>query len=131
MYKRFEMRRAVERMPIELITPHWDIPLGFLATDITARGAYIQSEIMPSPGEHIVCSFEMYNGQPEYCLFGEVSRVNLFRRKSDQVGRPGFGVQFLDATPFDRLQIRRALKGLPPPVPTPRRKAGVVYIYAK
>jgi len=129
MYKRFEMRRSVLGLPIELITSHWDVPLGFLATDLTPRGVYIQSEVMPEPGEHVVCSFNFLNGQPPYCFFGEVARVNLFRRKAE-AGRPGFGVNFLDAGPLDRLRIRSALRGLPPPVPAPRRKSCLIYSYS-
>jgi len=114
MYKRFEMRRLLG-IPIEVITSLWDDPIDLVASNLSPRGAYIESEFMPESGEHIVCSFAL-QGAPLCCLFGEVRRVNFFRRKSEN-GRPGFGVSFLDASPIQRLRIRHSLRGLPPPLP--------------
>ena len=121
MYKRFEVRRQTA-LPIEIISTFSDEPFYLNATDLSPRGAYLESELLPNLGEHIVCSFDL-NVNENYCLFGEVSRVNLMRRKWESA-RPGFGVRFLDATPRDRLSIRQALRGLPPPVPR-RMREGV------
>ena len=76
MYKRFEMRRSIQ-LPVELITSHWDDPIHLMASDLTPGGAYIRSEIIPDAGDKIVCSFELLRGRPEYCFFGEITRVNL------------------------------------------------------
>ena len=119
MYKRFEIRRSLG-IPIELITPQWDDPINLLASDLSPRGTYIQSEIMPENGEHVICSFKLKNGQPDYCFFGEVTRINMLRRKTDR-GWPGFGIEFLDVSPFERLNIRGSLRGLPPPIPGIKR----------
>ena len=119
MQKRFEIRRSLG-IPMELILPDWDFPINLFASDLSPRGTYIQSEIMPDDGEHVVCSFKLKDNQPEYCFFGEVTRINWLRRKSD-TGWPGFGIEFLDANPFQRLNIRHSLKGLPPPIPGVKR----------
>ena len=74
MYKRFEMRRSIE-LPVELITSHWDDPIHLMASDLTPQGAYVRSEIIPDRGDQIVCSFELLRGRPEFCFFGEVTRV--------------------------------------------------------
>ncbi|MCP4600994.1 MAG: hypothetical protein GY847_10795 [Proteobacteria bacterium] len=128
MHKRFEMRRSIG-VPIEIISSMWDDPIELVASDLSPRGTYLQTEFMPESGEHVVCSFNL-KGFPNYCFFGEVTRVNLLRRRTD-FSWPGFGVSFLDASPFERLQIRHALRGLPPPVPTPtrdrRKKSRSVY----
>ncbi len=118
MKKRFEMRRCVAR-PMEIISSLWDDPLGFTTSDLSPRGAYVLSELLPDMGEHMVCSFDLGN-QLQFDFFGEVVRVNLKRRRSD-ITSPGFGVRFMDASAMDRLKIRYALKGTPPPIPEMRR----------
>lgn len=121
MHNRFEIRRSAG-IPIELITSAWDEPVDLLTGDLSPRGVFVQSEFMPDKGEHVVCSFKIMNGTLyEYCFFGEVTRVNLLRRRTD-VGWPGFGIEFLDATPLDRIRIRHAMRGLPPPLPSPKRE---------
>ena len=124
MQKRFEMRRTIET-PIEIITSFWDEPVNLIASDLSPRGAYLESELMPELGEHVVCSLELEEGTREFCFFGEVTRINLNRRKADG-GRPGFGIQFLDCSPMDRLMIRAALRGLPPPIPSRRSELPVL-----
>lgn len=116
MYKRFEIRRQT-MLPIEVIATFSDEPFYLTATDLSPRGAYLQCELLPDVGEHIICSFDLNSN---YCLFGEVSRVNLMRRKRESC-RPGFGVRFLDATPRERMSIREALRRLPRPMPKCRR----------
>jgi len=118
MKRRFELRRAVRR-PIEVISSLWDEALRFVTGDLTPRGAYVLSDLLPPTGDNLVCSFDLGLGRP-FDLFGEVVRVNMMRRRTD-VGPPGFAVRFLDAGPRERLSIRRALLGLPPPLPGHRR----------
>jgi hypothetical protein len=120
MYKRSEVRRQLI-VPVEIIASFADTPFYLCAHDISPRGAFVESELMPNLGEHIICSFDL--NEP-YCFFGEVSRVNLLRRATDH-GAPGFGIRFMDATPLHRLAIRHSLRGFPPPIPAKRRD-GVV-----
>jgi hypothetical protein len=119
MYKRFEIRRHAQ-IPMEVITNLWDEPVKLMADDLSPRGTYLVSEMMPNLGEHIICSFQLPRLRRERMFFGEVTRINWYRRQSDS-GRPGFGVRFMDTTPMDRIKIREALQGLPPPLPMGRR----------
>jgi hypothetical protein len=120
MHKRYEMRRSFG-IPLEVITANWDDPIGLIAGDLSPRGTFIQSEMIPDFGEQVVCSFNLKPGAREYCFFGEVTRINMLRRKTD-MGHPGFGVKFLDTSPIERLAIRHSLRGLPPPIPSPQRR---------
>jgi len=112
MSRRFELRRVVAR-PIEVIASAWDDPVLFSTGDLSPRGAYVHSELLPDLGEAIVCAFDLGSGCA-FDFFGEVVRVNMLRRASDR-GRPGFGVRFVDAKPLDRIKIRDALRHVPPP----------------
>lgn len=118
MLRRFEMRRAVAR-PMEVIASAWDEPILLATTDMSPRGAYVASELLPNLGETVVCAFDLGKDRA-FDFFGEIVRVNLLRRRSDR-GRPGFGVRFLDARPLDRIRIREALRNTPPPLPVMRR----------
>jgi len=107
---RFETRRGAS-LGIEVISSLWDAPIDFFTRDLSPRGAYVLSDLLPDPGDHVVCSFDL--GRP-FELFAEVVRVNLMRRAAE-FANPGFGLRFLDARPFDRLSIRRLLASFPPP----------------
>ena len=119
MKKRFEVRRLVTR-PMEIISSIWDEPIDFYTGDLSPRGTYVFSELMPDMGEHIICSFNL-GSNLDFDFFGEIVRINMLRRKADENYYPGFGIQFTDAGPLDRLRMRNALCGTPPPVPTLRR----------
>ena len=119
MNQRFEMRRSI-RLPVEIATSRWDRPLDLFASDLSPRGLYLESEAMPEVGEQLLCSFNLWTQNRNLCLFGEVNRINWHRRKTDR-RRPGFGVAFSIVRPIDRLRIRSALQGLPPPLPSKRR----------
>jgi hypothetical protein len=118
MVRRFEMRRALAR-PIEVISAKWDEPIVLAISDLSPRGAYVASELLPDLGEKVVCAFDL-GRECSFDFFGEIVRVNLLRRRSDR-GRPGFGVRFLDARPLDRIKIREVLRNTPPPLPMMRR----------
>lgn len=116
-HRRMEIRRAIHRH-LEIIGPGWDEPVMLVADDLSPSGAYIESDLLPEPGEHVVCAFDLEDrtGHRSYCLFGEVRRVNPSRRVTD-FGASGFGIEFLDASPLERIGIRAALRGTPPPKP--------------
>jgi hypothetical protein len=118
MKKRFEHRHAIQ-CPIEVISAAWDEAVTLDATDLSPRGAYIESALLPDKGEDIVCSFRL-DASKTFDFFARVERVNLLRRDGEIEGA-GFGVRFLDATPIDRLSIRDRLKKTPPPLPFLRR----------
>ncbi|MBN2801922.1 MAG: PilZ domain-containing protein [Deltaproteobacteria bacterium] len=121
MKKRFELRRRKE-IPIEIISSHWDEPLTFTSGDLSPRGTYIFSEMIPDMGEYLVCSFRLGNNK-NYNFFGKVVRTNLNRRKIER-RNPGFGIEFLDSKPIERIQIRESLRGTPPPNPVFPKMSG-------
>ena len=118
MYKRFEMRRSAG-VPIEVISAKSDLPIDFVTWDLSPAGAFLMSDAIPTIGEQLVCSFNLDDAR-SFCFFSEVSRINRGRRACD-TNPPGFGVRFLDPSPLERLDIRGALRGLPPPMPALRR----------
>ncbi|MBN2344639.1 MAG: PilZ domain-containing protein [Deltaproteobacteria bacterium] len=118
MKKRFELRRSIN-YPMEVITSHWDEPVLLATSDLSPRGAYINCDCLPEIGEYVVCSFST-DGNTQYDFFGQVVRTNLMRRTEDR-GEAGFGVEFLDSKPMERIQIREHLRGTPPPVPIMRK----------
>jgi hypothetical protein len=83
---------------------------------------YLLSEKMPQIGDILYCSFGLTSEHPEYKFFSEVKRINWHRRRTDRM-RPGFGVEFLDVRPERALALRKALRGLPPPLPAKRRRS--------
>ena len=95
--------------------------LDLIAADMSPQGMYLISDDMPNVGECVLCSFSLRTEDPEYYLFGRVRRVNWHRRATDRL-RPGFGVQFLDVPPQELISMHKALKGLPPPLPSQRRQ---------
>lgn len=117
MKKRFEVRRSVKQA-MEVVSSSWDEPVLFETSDLSPRGAYIDSQFMPEMGEYVVCSFSL-GSKHQYDFFGQVVRTNLMRRVEDQ-GKAGFGVEFLDCKPLERIQIRENLRGTPPPLPVMR-----------
>lgn len=123
--RRFEMRRSLSR-PIEVISATWDEPVEFAMGDLSPRGAYVRSELLPSLGENVVCAFD-FGPERRFDFFAEVIRLNMHRRRADR-GWPGFGLRFLDAKPLDRLRIRDALRNLPPRpfVVRPHRNDGMI-----
>ena len=121
MKKRWELRRLAG-VHMEMISSRCREILDVFTGDLSPRGAYVVSPLVPAVGDHLVCCFSLGAVPREYLFFGEVTRVNLGRRRGD-AGPIGFGVRFLDTTPFERLLIRSELRGVPPPAPTRPRKA--------
>ncbi len=121
MKKRFELRRQTA-IPIEVITSYWDEPVNLKSGDLSPRGTYIYSNYIPDMGEHVICSFSL-GKKRQYDFFGKVVQINLNRRESD-TKKSGFAIEFLDSKPIERINIRKALKGTPPPSPVMRKIRG-------
>jgi hypothetical protein len=119
MQKRFEVRRSAI-IPIEVAAPSWDEPVDLLAGDLSPRGMYLFSEEMPEVGEYIFCSFGLAGNADEYCFMSRVNRINWHRRRTDCL-RPGFGIEFMDTRPLERLRLRATIRGLPMPAPSKMR----------
>lgn len=112
---RFEVRKAFGR-DVELVTSDWDDPIGLPAHDLSPGGVFVATELPLYRGAEIVLSFRVPDCPREITVFGEVVRVCLPRRRSDPQ-RAGMGIRFLDITPLERLYVRSALRGVPPPLP--------------
>ncbi len=121
MYKRSEIRRQIN-LPIEIAASFADSLFCLRSHNLSSKGLFVESSIMPNLGEFVVCSFEL---DKQYCFFGQVKRVNLLRRKSD-TEIAGFGIKFVDASVYEQQSIFDSLKGLPPPVPAKRRDGVVI-----
>ena len=55
MKKRFEVRRLVTR-PMEIISSIWDEPIDFYTGDLSPRGTYVFSELMPDLSDRIAAA---------------------------------------------------------------------------
>jgi hypothetical protein len=118
MYVRHEIRRAV-RVPVELVCADWDEPVRLETADLSPRGCFVPSRLLMEQGTPVVVSFRIGEGGEEWTVFGEVSRVASWRRRSDP-HEAGMGVRFLGTRPWDRIRIRERLRGVPPPLPRRR-----------
>jgi hypothetical protein len=116
--KRFETRRMAG-IQMELITPRTDLPIEFTTWDISPCGAYLMSDATPEVGQPVICMFTLGEDVREFCVFGEVARVDPKRRHADN-GPRGFAIAF-KAGAVDRLAIRNKINNLVPSIPTPRR----------
>ena len=120
--RRFETRRMAG-IQMELITPRTDLPIEFTTWDISPRGAYVMSDATPEVGQPVICMFTLGTDVREYCVFGQVARVDPKRRLSDH-GPRGFAIEF-NASAADRLAIRNKIAGLVPSIPSPTRENGL------
>lgn len=116
--KRFE-RRRMAGIQMELITPKTDLPLEFTTWDLSPRGAFVMSDATPKVGQPVICMFSLGPDAREFCVFGEVARIDPKRRHSDHAPR-GFAIAF-KASAIDRLAIRNKIHGLVPSIPSRRR----------
>ena len=112
---RFEVRKAWPTT-IDLISQHWDEPIELTATDISPGGLFIPSDLLLDVGEPVVACFKVPGHKEEFQLFGDVIWVALPRRASD-LGVAGMAVEFVKTRPLERLTIRQAFRGVPPPLP--------------
>lgn len=119
MQKRSDVRRA-SIISAEVMAPYWKDSLDLIASDISPKGMYLISDQMPHVGEFVFCSFSVRGNEPEYRILSKVKRINWHRRSTDMI-RPGFGVEFLAISGEQRRTIYRRLKGMPPPIPRKRR----------
>jgi Tfp pilus assembly protein PilZ len=116
--KRFETRRMAG-IQMEMITPSSDLPIEFTTWDLSPRGAYVMSDANPRIGQQVICMFSLESDPREYCLFGEIARIDPKRRYEDH-GPRGFAVKFY-STPVERLALRNKLSGLMPSMPSKPR----------
>lgn len=117
--KKFQAPRFEERHgfggDVGVISPMWDEEVVVSALDISPAGCFVLSELPLMVGDDVVVSFEVEN-HGEMTCFGRVARTALPRRRAD-AGFSGYGIEFLDLTPLQRILVREACRHLPPPLP--------------
>jgi hypothetical protein len=112
---RFEVRKAFA-WDVELVAADWDEPVGLPARDLSPGGVFVTTDLPLNMGAELVLSFWVPRCAGEITVFGEVVRVSMPRRRTDREPA-GMGIRFLDMTPLERLCVRDALRGVPPPLP--------------
>jgi Tfp pilus assembly protein PilZ len=120
--KKFDRHRFEERHgfggEVGVVSNLWDEEIVQTALDISPAGCFVLTELPLMLGDEVVVSFDVEN-HGEIVVFGKVVRAALPRRARDE-GLAGFGIEFVDMTPVQRLVVREACRHLPPPVPTRR-----------
>ena len=94
----------------------WDEPVGLSARDLSPGGMFVATDLPLEKGAELVLSFRVPECPREITVFGRVVRVCLPRRRTDSEPA-GMGIRFLDITPLERIYVRGALRGVPPPLP--------------
>jgi PilZ domain len=123
--RRRSLRRAVA-VECDLHSNVWDGTVALEATDISNEGLWIETPYALSEGEELVVSFDLPGARENgrFWAVAEVARVGLFRRQSDEQPS-GMGLVFTYFCEADRLRLRAALQGRPPPLPACVRRISV------
>jgi len=112
---RYEVRKSFGR-DVELVWTEWDEPIDLPARDLSPGGVFVHTGLPLPLGAELVVSLTIPLFAKEISVFGQVVRVCLPRRRQD-FGPAGMGIRFLDIAPLERLIVRDALRGVPPPLP--------------
>jgi hypothetical protein len=112
---RMELRKNYGKV-VEVISNHWDEPVEYLCSNLSPRGTFLKTNFPLCQGETILVSFRLPGIKDEFNLFGEVSRVDMSRRRSEW-GTCGMGIDFKGVASKERLLIRQGLRRTPPPLP--------------
>ena len=117
--ERHTLRRGVS-MDIELIASRWDQPRLHRVLDLSESGLRIAAGTRLPIGEDVVVSFT----PPGWWIFGEIT---LFARVKQETARKEgaaatMGMEFIDLPKGLEVEMKRSLRGLPPPVPTERAR---------
>jgi hypothetical protein len=108
MIKRTE-KRYNTNIAIDIISSLNHLPVREQTNNISADGAYIKSELKTSEGQIIVCAFQLPNDITLYSFFSRVAYIDN-TLSNFAIRKNGFGVQFLDVPPFEKLCIRDKLR---------------------
>jgi sulfite reductase beta subunit-like hemoprotein len=110
MKKRIEQRKDTS-IPVELIsTPDNHVRLE-TTKDLSPQGAYINSALPTHIGQTLICSFKFPDDHNEYSFFSKVAHLGTVPEKAP-TRDSGFGVEFLDISPYQRMRLRDKLRQL-------------------
>jgi hypothetical protein len=119
---RRSLRRAVE-IPCQVVSPYWDEPVSYLATEISRTGMWIDTPFPLSCGDALVVRFEAPRPRDAgvecdrgMFMLARVRRVELRRRRDDR-HRAGMGVEFVSVAPEEEALLTSCLRGIPPRIP--------------
>ncbi len=127
MFKSFHVSSASRRvtryrvdLPCDLITPHEDEPQLTWATDLSWRGAWVETEHPLEPGEQVVLCFRptLWAREREITVFAEVARASRGRRSNDCGA--GMGLRFIDLTAPESAALHSWLVRRPTRLPRHR-----------
>ena len=79
--------------------------------DLSPQGAFITSSLPAHVGQTLICSFKFPNDPRDYSFFSRVAHVQT-EAKRTPARDSGFGVEFLDISPYQRLRLREKLRRL-------------------
>lgn len=123
------VRRATPpQLQSEVIAGRWDAPRAHRVIDLSERGMRVASGTRLARGEHVVLSFV----PPGWWLHGELTVFAKVVRETERDGHgpATMGFEFLDLPRGAEAELRRCLRGLPPPLPRvrPRPRRELVWI---
>ena len=116
-------RRAVD-FSIDLVTSSWDRPVASRCVDLSPLGMWLETTLPVVEGDEVVVCFSPPHRQREMAIFARVRHV-----VRDDLGVRarafGVGLEFENATVFEKKTLADALHGMPPRLPTAKRESGV------
>jgi Tfp pilus assembly protein PilZ len=125
---RRSIRRAIS-IACEVICERADAPIGYRATELSARGIWLQTCDPIRAGENVVVCFRPDDkDEREVCVFAQVARVTTARGATDDTLGVGMGLELLDLTIVEEQRILRWLEHNREPIarrrrPIPRARA--------
>jgi hypothetical protein len=118
--KRVSVRRAV-KLRCDVHSDLWDGAVSYDVGNLSPEGIWLASSTPLEPGEDLLVSFAPPGRDIRLHALATVSRVGMWRRTQDPWPL-GMGLSFTHLGRRDLEQLRRALIGIPPPLP--RRSRG-------
>jgi hypothetical protein len=118
--QRRTMRRAA-RVDCQVVRAHDFKLLGDWTLDVSPDGLLLVSNVPVLTGEELVVSLRAPRSGAYVDTEATVARVVHGRRPSDR-HRRALGVEFTSLDEDGRRVLRNALAGLPPPLPSRRRR---------
>lgn len=114
--RRRASRHAVD-LRCDVVTDAWPEPVSHRIRDLGLGGLFVESQLLPDEGSDVLVELRAPRGDRRLTLVGKVRRCELRRRRRERE-RSGFAVELGTLSDEDVAVLARALRGLPPPLPT-------------
>lgn len=124
--RRRSLRRAVA-LECQVLSDLWDGQAPFVATNLSPEGLWLQTPLPLERGEELLVTLSppRWGEREPLMALAQVARVGMFRRRGEATGA-GMGLSFVDIDAAQRAALGRCLRGLPPPLPSPARRARAI-----